>query len=108
MLPLALPPTCAQLPPRSQEYFRRTREEWFGKPLEELAPEGSAKRVECLEGVEKAFAGFAKWLEADGSKDKLFFMGDTICYADVTLASRLVWFKRVLGEDSEEWKTVMG
>ena len=43
------------------------------------------------------------WLSADGS-EKLFFMGERISYPDIAIASWLQWFKRVLGEDSQEWK----
>ena len=107
LITLCVLPTYKQLLPRSQEYFRRTRETWFGAKLEEIAPEGSLRCTESFAAIEKAFASMSEWLEADG-KSKAFFMGDKICYADITIASFLLWAKIVWGEDSQEWKTVAG
>ena len=106
LLQIGLPATCAQLNPRSAEYFRRTRERWYNAKMEEFAPEGSEKRAKHWKAVEDALHMFKGWLEADGTK-KLFFTGDKIAYADITVASFLLWIKVVCGEDSKEWKDVM-
>ncbi|KAI0372258.1 hypothetical protein BV20DRAFT_940572 [Pilatotrama ljubarskyi] len=89
------------LPPRSEAYFRTTREARFGVKLEELAPPGP-KREKHWSGVQHAFHTYAQWLETDGT-DKLFFTGDKIAYADVTIAAYLVWLRVILGADSKEW-----
>ena len=104
LVPLCVPPTHAQLLPRSQEYFRRTREEWFGKKIEELALDGG---VAALAGLEKAFATFTTWFEADG-KDRVFLMGDKPCFADIIMASYLIWGRVIWGEDSQRWQAVLG
>lgn len=59
-------------------------------------------------GLEKAFTTFAQWLEAGGKKDQLLFMGDKISFADIIIASRLIWFRALLGEDSKEWQAIAG
>ncbi|RPD66781.1 hypothetical protein L226DRAFT_518873 [Lentinus tigrinus ALCF2SS1-7] len=104
---LMMPETQARLNPASQGYFRRTREEWFGTALEELAPHGSEKRRKHWEGVKNAFHEVAGWLQA-GGQDNLVFLGNQrICYADVTVAAFLVWLRITFGEASEEWKDVL-
>ncbi|KAI0356413.1 hypothetical protein OH77DRAFT_1401026 [Trametes cingulata] len=90
-----------KLPPRSEAYFRATREVRFGAKLDELAPPGP-KREKYWSGVQKAFHTYTQWLEADGT-DKLFFTGDKIAYADITVAGYLVWLRVILGADSKEW-----
>ena len=96
------------LHPASQPYFRATREKRLGGKLEELAPVGSEKRAAAWQGVQKGMHKIAGWFEADGS-EKLFFMGDEkgITYADIILASFLMWFRKSYGEESQEWKDMM-
>ena len=104
---IIVPAAFAQLRERSRPYFRETREKWAGGKLEELAPAGSEKRAKCWETIRKGMNKIAtKWLEADG-KEKLFFMGDSISYADITVAGFLVWIKIVVGEDSKDWQDVL-
>ena len=107
LLQIMLPPTNAQLNPRSEEYFRRTREAAYGAKLEDWTPVGSEIREKRWKGVEKALATFAQWLSA-GGKEKLFFMDSNISYADITVAGFLVWIERLLGKDSKEWQDVLG
>ena len=102
---VGLLPTWAQLNPYSQEYFRRTREARFGK-LEDVAPEGSEKRAKHWKAVEDGLHMLKGWIEADGT-EKLFFTGESIAYADVTVAAFLTWIKTVFGEGSKEWRDVM-
>ncbi|OCH88479.1 hypothetical protein OBBRIDRAFT_758180 [Obba rivulosa] len=105
--PIMLPATNAQLNPRSEEYFRRTREisrgPMYGEKLEDWAPPGSEKRAKLWKDIKTGFARIAGWLTADG-KDKILFMGDKVSYADITVAGWVVWVKRVLGPDSADWK----
>ena len=107
LAPLVLPAGCAAMNPRSAEYFRRTREAMFG-PLEAMAPAGSEKRAEHLKGCAKAFGEtIAGWLgKTPDGKERLFFMGgDTLCYADVTIAGFLKCIQKLT--TPEEWKNVM-
>ncbi|OJT03278.1 hypothetical protein TRAPUB_6146 [Trametes pubescens] len=102
LVPLVVNESANVLLPRGAAYFRATREATFGGPLQEIAPLGSAKREKHWAGVKKAFSAFARWIQADGV-DKPFLLGDLIGFADVTLASFLVFMRVVLGEDSKEW-----
>ncbi|KAI0365829.1 hypothetical protein BV20DRAFT_1027300 [Pilatotrama ljubarskyi] len=96
-----IPATVHNLRPRSEEFFRATREAYFGQKLEEVSPKGP-KREKYWSGVKKGFEMIAQWLEADGT-NKLFFTGDIIVFADITVAGVLTWAKYVLGTDSDEW-----
>ncbi|THH14845.1 hypothetical protein EW146_g5531 [Bondarzewia mesenterica] len=71
-----------QLPPRSQAYFRQTREVLLGGRLEDIAPEG------------------------EGVRD-LYMTGDMPLFSDAVIASYANWIKRVLGTDSKEWNDLM-
>ncbi|KDQ33913.1 hypothetical protein PLEOSDRAFT_1061513 [Pleurotus ostreatus PC15] len=98
----ALPKANSILNPRSEEYFRRTREQMFGKKMEELTPVGDARVAEWgkyRDGLGKIDG----WIKKSGGP---FVMGDTISFADVTIASFLVWLKIMFGEDSQEWKDI--
>jgi len=94
------PVTCANLNPVSEAYYRQTREARFGKRLEELSPPGP-HREEDWKRVQDGFAGVAALLEG-----KKFVLGDTISFADVTIASWVLWFKRSFGAQSQEWKDI--
>ncbi|RDX53698.1 hypothetical protein OH76DRAFT_1398810 [Lentinus brumalis] len=104
---LMIPETYVRLNPASQGYFRRTREEWSGMAIEELAPRGSEKRQKHWEAVKGAFHEVAGWLQADGH-EKLFFLGgETICYADIAIAAWVVWIRVTFGEDGAEWRDLL-
>ncbi|OBZ68778.1 hypothetical protein A0H81_11342 [Grifola frondosa] len=103
LMPIMLPAVNLQLNPVSEEYFRRTREARFGK-LEEWSPPGPVREAHW-KAIEAGLHKVTKWLSMDGN-EKLFFMGETISYADITLGASLVALKRVLGPDSQEWKNV--
>ncbi|KAJ8501902.1 hypothetical protein ONZ51_g273 [Trametes cubensis] len=102
---LTIPAVANHLPPRSEVYFRKTREVGFGVAnLDDIAPPGP-KRDEAWAGVKKGLAMIAEWLQADGS-DKLFFTGkDKIVYADMTVAGFLIWARVVL--DKKEWEDLI-
>jgi glutathione S-transferase len=95
-----------QLPVHSREYYKNTREARFGMSLGDTAPEGSEKRAAVWKGVREGFKEVHKWIGVDG-RDKLFMMGDRLSFVDVVIASYLTWFKRLLGEESQEWKELM-
>lgn len=95
--------TANSLLPRSHDYFRSTREQKFGKKLEELATEEEWAKVE---------AGLAKlkgYLDANGKGNDLLLMGAQggITYSDIQIASFFVWAKIVWGEGSEKWKRLI-
>ena len=105
-VPIIMRAAFSQLRAGSQPFFRETREKELGR-LEDLAPDGSEKREECWVKTEKALGNVAKWWEADG-KEKTFVMGDVVSYADIIVASWFLWFREGLGEESAEWKRMMG
>ena len=79
------------LNPRSQEYFRRTREVQFGMKLEEVSPPGP----ELDEGITQMKEGLDKvaslW-DKNGT-DKPYFFGEEFTYTDVVLVSYILWAK---------------
>ena len=50
----------------------------------------------------------ASWLDKNGEGKNLLFLGDTICFADIQIASYFAWAKVCLGEDSKEWERILG
>nr|4LMV_A Chain A, Glutathione transferase [Phanerodontia chrysosporium]4LMV_B Chain B, Glutathione transferase [Phanerodontia chrysosporium]4LMV_C Chain C, Glutathione transferase [Phanerodontia chrysosporium]4LMV_D Chain D, Glutathione transferase [Phanerodontia chrysosporium]4LMV_E Chain E, Glutathione transferase [Phanerodontia chrysosporium]4LMV_F Chain F, Glutathione transferase [Phanerodontia chrysosporium] len=104
LLSLLLLDVSNSLPPRSSAYFRATREQQFGKRLEE---QGGEERWQQLEAGLGKFKGY---LERNGAGNDLLLMGTQggITYSDVQIASLFVWAKVVWGEGSEKWKRLMG
>lgn len=106
------PVTYSALSPgRVQEYFTKTREEWFGK-LDDVGPRGSPKHQGAWKELEDAFHTIAGWLVVSTTdshgKERLFFGGDdTIIFADVTVAGFLKCLQVMYGQDSEEWQGVL-
>ncbi|KII86910.1 hypothetical protein PLICRDRAFT_43593 [Plicaturopsis crispa FD-325 SS-3] len=94
--------TCAHFHPHSEEYFRRTREARFGMRLEDVSPPGSARRAGHMKAMKEGLDMVNGWLEANGPVMP-YIMGNTVSYADLTLASWLGWFKTNV---PEEWETV--
>lgn len=110
--PFLLPATFPIVQERSREYFRRTREAYFGgKKLEDVIPKGEEK-VAALKKVEDVFGVFAGWYNANPfadsggcAKENVWLMGSETSYADLVIAGYVMWMKKVWGKDSEEWKT---
>ena len=92
--------TCAALPPRSQEYFRTTREAAFGTKLEALGTEEQWVKVEAAFGTLKGY------LEKNGGGKDMLILGEPgkITYSDIQVAAILVWARIIHGGDSKEWK----
>ena len=99
-----IPATCFKLNPRSEEYFRRTREITFGKKLEDVIPTGDA-RTEGWGKFEKGLDTIHSYLISTDKKGP-YILGDTISWTDLLLFSYLYWFKAIFGEDSKEWKDI--
>ena len=86
---------------RSLEYFIRTREASFGAKVDQWSPEGPTREAHWAI-IEKRYYNSAKmWYDKVEGK---WLMGDTFSYADILLAIRTLWFKRVYEE--EEWKRI--
>ncbi|EKM51701.1 uncharacterized protein PHACADRAFT_127502 [Phanerochaete carnosa HHB-10118-sp] len=89
------------LRPKSQEYFRETREVSFGKRLEEIGSEDDWKTLES--GLERV----KNCLDTNGEGKNLLLMGDRITWADFLLASVLIWLRVAAGEGSEDWRRLV-
>ncbi|KAL5532181.1 hypothetical protein ACEPAF_5745 [Sanghuangporus sanghuang] len=102
--PILLPESNYRLNESSEAYFRSTREQSFGKKLEELAPTGLARDAiwkEVKEGLDR----LAEFYDKNG-EDKLFYLADTFSFADAVVIGFLLWIKIILGVDSAEWKAL--
>lgn len=91
---------CTSLNQPSQVYFRETREEMFGKKLEELGGDEDWRSLE--EGMGKVNS----YLSANGPGKDLLFLGDRVCFCDLQVAGLLVWARVICGEDSADWQRI--
>jgi glutathione S-transferase len=90
------------LNPASGTYFRVTREGQFGKA-------DDAKVAESWQKLENGWATVRSFLDANGEGKNLTVLGeDKLTFADIVIASYLVWVKVSVGEDSEDWKRIAG
>lgn len=87
-----LPNVPAFLPERSQEYFYRTREAAFGKPISEVQKEALENAEEGWKKTEEALKEVADLLQ---KHDGPFFLGETVSYADFIFVSMLYFVKRI-------------
>lgn len=97
-----LPAVGTSLNPPSNVYFRRTREASFGKPLEEVIPQGD----EAITEWAKFKDGLGKvdvWYSKSGGP---FLLGNTPSWADLVIGSWVIWLRIVWGEGSKEWKDI--
>ncbi|KAI6098902.1 hypothetical protein EDD16DRAFT_1661298 [Pisolithus croceorrhizus] len=85
---------------RSAEYFITTREALLRKKISEFSPEGP-ERDEHWAIIKGAIDTLKQWYDKEEGK---WLMGDVFSYADIIIASRLFWFKRVLHGD--EWEKI--
>ena len=93
--------TSQNLNERSREYFVATREVAMGAKVDEWSPEGPTRDAHW-KIIEKSYYDSAKaWYDKVEGK---WVMGDTFCYADIILAARSLWFKRVYHDD--EWQKI--
>ena len=91
------------LNPRSQEFFRRTREE-DGPKLEDYVPSEEV-RQKLLADVQKGLQRASSWIDHNGGTG-LFVMGSIVSQADFGIAGQLMWAKVILGEGSVEWQAI--
>jgi len=94
------------LNPISQEYYRRTRELWFGKKLEDIVPTGEEHAVEWVK-VKAGLDGIDKWFQKSAKLDGgPFLLGQNIGFVDIVVASFMSTLKSAFGQDSAEWKEI--
>ncbi|KAF5377841.1 hypothetical protein D9615_006812 [Tricholomella constricta] len=101
ILPLGYP----YLSPRSQEFYRKTREAWFGKKLEDIVPTGQ-KREEEWAKVKVGFDAIDTWFKKANTEGGPYLLGANIAFADIVVASFLLFFRQILGEVSPEWTDI--
>ena len=104
LVPLIMFPVHQNLSPRSQEFFRVTRERMFRKKLEEIAPAGS--RDGLFKKLEEGLGELGVVYDQKAGADTPYFLGDTLSYADMILLSWLLWPKSILVP--EEWERIAG
>ncbi|KAF8625627.1 hypothetical protein AX17_006812 [Amanita inopinata Kibby_2008] len=99
----ALPTTHGILNPRSQEYFRRTREAMLGKKLEDVAPRGEQADT-AWKRIKSGYEKLDEFLQLSGGP---YMMGQTISYLDISIVSWTLWLRCIFGEDSEKWRDIV-
>ncbi|OAA72584.1 Glutathione S-transferase, protein [Cordyceps fumosorosea ARSEF 2679] len=99
-----LPKSDQVLDDRSKEYFFRTRAEWFGKPLPELAVKGEEETRRAIDAMKAELEIFIKMLAGTEGKKGPFLEGDAPGYADFILVTFLSWSHRV---DMDIWRETM-
>ncbi|KAJ4487583.1 hypothetical protein J3R30DRAFT_816765 [Lentinula aciculospora] len=104
LFPLMILPVYLKLPPASQKYFRTTRELRYKKKLEDLAPLQEHPRL--WDQVRRGLDSMSRPMDANG-KEKLFWFGNKITYADVVMVAWLLWVKRTLGTETSEWRNIL-
>ena len=92
---------------RTRPLIRESRELMFGgKRLEDIAPRGEERKA-ALRQTEDVFNEIARTIKANGD-GSLFLTGDVISFADINIASYLVWIRNTDGENSRDiWQTIM-
>ncbi|KAK7179214.1 uncharacterized protein CC84DRAFT_1191760 [Paraphaeosphaeria sporulosa] len=86
-----LPRVPDQLPERSREYYNRTREEMFGRPLAELHKEALENAEDGWKQLQEPVKEIADLLR---KHDGPFFLGETVSYADFILVSMFHFVER--------------
>lgn len=103
---LVIPRVPDHLDPRGQEYFVRTRTEWFGKPLAQVRPTDEESVKELWKLVETESAVLLKMLKGREGKKGPFFEGETPGFADLMLACLLAFFERFDKEMWDKWMSL--
>ncbi|KAK0457217.1 uncharacterized protein EV420DRAFT_1549441 [Desarmillaria tabescens] len=99
IVPFSIPAVNAILNPRSEAFFRKTREESFGMTIEDMGPLGELKEKQ-LALLKHDLGKVDKWM----TEGDAFVMGETPTFADVTMCAWMLFLRIILGEDSPEWK----
>jgi len=99
-----IPSSCLKLNPRSEEYYRRKGEKWYGKTVEEIAPKGEAAVAEWFK-VKDGFGNLDAWYAKNGGKGP-FLLGETASWGDIVVASHLIWVRIVSRAENQQWKDI--
>lgn len=93
---LLLPKAVNVLDQRGKDYFVKTRNEWFGKPLSELEITGDEEVRTTMTAMKSELEIFLRML-TDRPKGVTgpFFEGNKVGYADIILVTFLSWGHRV-------------
>lgn len=89
------------LNPVSQQYFRATREAFFGKPIEAL----SDNAEEQWKTFQERWTKLAAWYAKNGSGP--YIAGDQLTYGDINIGVWFVWYGKLVGRDSEHWRNML-
>ncbi|RPD82308.1 hypothetical protein L226DRAFT_528492 [Lentinus tigrinus ALCF2SS1-7] len=100
---LLFPAVYGRLNEASKPHFKAARECVLGGKMEDWSPLGSKTREQQWAKLEAGLGRIERWLTADG-KERAFFMGNKLSFADFVLAARLMGLERTIGEEGEEWK----
>ncbi|KAF9554352.1 hypothetical protein CPC08DRAFT_744513 [Agrocybe pediades] len=88
----------------SKPYFRDSFEKRLGVKLEDLAPKGELA-VQQWKKFEEAFGTVAAvYAKTDAAGP--YLMGDRISWGDIVVCSFLIWWRRLWGEESQQWKDI--
>nr|GAT59527.1 predicted protein [Mycena chlorophos] len=98
----ALPATLKIINSTSQEYFDRTRSRRLR--VERLADAFPVAGSDSDVAAWKQFKGIFDHIDGWFAKSGLYFGGEKLCYADITVASYLRWIRLVL--DRNRWEDI--
>lgn len=104
IMPLMILDIKKQITNKSYDWWCRTREENFGKPVEDLVP-AEQRPAMWKKGME-GFKQVGDWLDMDGGRQ--FLMGDKLSWGDIQLGVWLLAIRILWGENNREWKELMG
>lgn len=88
-----------------RKYVRETREGWYGKALEDIAPKGEELTVAC-KAFSMALDGVAKHVDANGP-DGVYIGGDAPAHVDTAAAALLRCILKICGEEHELSETIL-
>lgn len=100
----AIPKTNLLLNPRSEVYFRSTREEMFGGKLEDVFPQGEEREVKWAK-LRDGFGVIDEWF--GHATEAPYVMGKSPTYSDFVIAGYLIWVRNIFGENSPEWTDIV-
>ena len=91
---------------RGHEYFVRTREEMYEKPLAQVLEE--AKAIWSTD-IRKAWKTIGEMLDANGPMEQvgLFVMGKEMSYSDFIIAGLILWLRRAEGSEGPHYKELL-
>jgi hypothetical protein len=103
---IALIGTNHILDDRGHEYYIRTREEDFGKPLAEVLKEEDPK---WSTEIRRSWVLVGRVLDFNGPIDQAgpFVLGKQISDPDFVIAGVLIWLRRAEGAEGHRWKELL-